>query len=325
MIKIELKNEKDILDFHYKNLTTKVGKEQNVINRIEKRILDPKKTTLVKNMYEYLLKNVKQNNKGFSILTAKPIELQNFIIRFRKKHLASIIGEQGEFGKIFYYDQYDKWKAYELGKKIGITVCPYCNRSYTFIIGTDKGKGTRFEYDHFYSQKSHPYLALCFYNLVPSCHICNANLKREKKFTLKSNIHPYIEGFSSNIVFSLDTLNVNFINGNPTAYNIVFKKGNQCQWNQEKVKAAFNNIKTFKLESIYNLHKDYVDEIITKSKIYSESYINDLFNTYSGTLFNSKEDIKRLLAGNYINELDYGKRVLSKLTGDISSELKLFV
>ena len=43
------------------------------------------------------------------------------------------------------------------GKKIGVEICPYCNRS--FIYTTPK-KGTRPQYDHYYPKSKYPYLDL---------------------------------------------------------------------------------------------------------------------------------------------------------------------
>lgn len=40
-------------------------------------------------------------------------------------------------------------------------------------------------------------------------------------------------------------------------------------------------------------------------------------------LFTSIDDVKRMALGNYIQESDFGKRPLSKLTRDISAELGL--
>lgn len=317
MIKIHLNNESEILDFHYDSLTVKVGAELNVLDRIDRA---KRKLPNATNIFDFLKDKVLRDQTGYSILTAKPNELEDFIrafeIQFTK---ASIDTYKDEFKKIFYYSDYDKWKADELAKKININVCPYCNRIYTFII--NKGGKTRFEFDHFLSKSEYPYLALSFFNLVPSCHICNSNLKREIKFTLRDNIHPYVEGFSNNIFFSIRPKDISFINGNHSAYRVKIKRNIHSNWSNQKIKAAYNNITTFKLSTLYNMHKDYVDEIIQKSIIYNPKYISDLFVQFHGKLFKSEEDVFRFILGNYTEEENYNKRVLSKLTTDISKEL----
>jgi hypothetical protein len=334
MIKIELQNRAQILDFHYSNITTKNGKEMTVINFLNNRIRKTANPILI-NMYTSLIDKVKKDAFGFSILTASPKELEDFKILFEATYgllldstckttaKGKIITYRNDLLKVFYYEEYNKWKAYELAKKININVCPYCNRIYTLILGNDFNKGTRFEYDHFFNKSNYPYLALSFYNLIPSCHVCNSNFKGKKEFDLKNNIHPYIEGFGNDIVFSIKPNGIEFINGNHSAYRIKFKKGILSIWDNTKVKSAFENISTFQLTKLFNMHKDYVDEIIQKSIIYNQDYINSLYQTFGGTLFKNEDDVKRFVLGNYIDEKNYSKRPLSKLTADISKELGL--
>ncbi len=324
MIQIHLENEKEVLNFHYDNLTKKDGKKQTVIKRINKWKNKYKGNPRIYSLYEYLLNNVVKDASGFSILIAKPKELDNFIKRFTKKYGKLITKtRKEEFKQIFYYSSYDNWKAYQLAKKINVNVCAYCNRSYTFTLGTDLKKGTRFQYDHFFHQSKYPYLALSFFNLIPSCYICNETLKHEEDFSLDKNIHPYLEGFSDDLVFTIKPKNINFINGSHSAYRIKFKKGSLSKWDNDKIKSAFRNISTFRLKDLYNMHKDYVDEIIQKSIVYSPTYLHDLYLKYQGTLFKNEEDVNRFVLGNYTTERNYHKRVLSKLTTDISKELGL--
>jgi hypothetical protein len=323
VIKIFLNNEKGITDFHYENLTKKVGREWNVVDRIKRLIKKHTHNPQPLSMYRFLLSKVERDSTGFSILTAKPADLNDFINDFETKFSAIILSNSLELGHIFYYYDYKKWKAYELAMKIDVNVCPYCNRMYTFTIGNDKRRGTRFEFDHFYLKSKYPYLALSFYNLIPSCHVCNSNFKGSKDFTINNNIHPYIEGFSSDVVFSIKPRSIQFINGNHSAYRIKFKKGINSNWDQQKIKAAFENITTFRITELHNMHKDYVDEIIQKSIVYNPDYISGLFNQFQGSLFKNVEDVHRFVLGNYTEEYNYQKRALSKVTADISKELGL--
>lgn len=88
----------------------------------------------------------------------------------------------------------------------------------------------------------------------------------------------------------------------------------------EKVK---NHIEVFNLQNLYNEHKDIVSEILIKSEIYNESYIEELMQNYEGTLFKNEEDLLRLIFGGYISDEDLGKRPLSKLTKDILEQLEI--
>jgi hypothetical protein len=324
MIQIVLKNEDALLNEFYETLTVKKGKNQNVLDRLNKRIAANAHQPRLQAMYARLKNNVEKDGTGHSILTAKPDKLWAFAEQFEADFADLLTADMREsFESIFYYSNYDKWNAYDIATKINLKVCPYCNRSYTFVLGTDAAKATRFEYDHFFAKYRYSYLALSFYNLIPSCHICNANLKKDEDFNLTDNIHPYLDGFSHHIVFSIKPNNIGFVNGKADSYKIELKKGTGSDWPDTKFQAARNNINILRLEHLYNMHQDYTDELIQKSIIYNKEYIDSLFATYGGKLFRNKEDVKRMVLGNYTLEEDYGNRPLSKLTADLAKELRL--
>ena len=90
--------------------------------------------------------------------------------------------------------------------------------------------------------------------------------------------------------------------------------------NEEK---ANSHIETFNIQNLYNEHKDIALELIQKAQIYNESYIDELYQKYEGTLFKNREDVLRHITGGYIEDKDINKRPLSKLIKDISEELDL--
>lgn len=101
------------------------------------------------------------------------------------------------------YNCFTKVIANEVLEKLKIRTCPYCNRNYTFTVKSScstevRAFTTRPEFDHFYNKSQHPLLALSFYNLVPSCSICNHG-----KATENIGINPYFEGFSLNSEFAI--------------------------------------------------------------------------------------------------------------------------
>jgi hypothetical protein len=87
-----------------------------------------------------------------------------------------------------------------------------------------------------------------------------------------------------------------------------------------KVKIA-NQKKLFKTEEIYNEHSDYVREIIFKSHITKGNYLKWLQKLFGKGI--SKDEIYRLALANYNSDFEFDKRVLSKLTKDISKEIGL--
>ncbi len=208
----------------------------------------------------------------------------------------------------------DEYDAYDLAKKLNVNVCPYCNVNSTYtVIKKDNKKITRPEFDHFYDKATNPILALSFYNLIPSCHICNSTLKGSEEFSMKSHINPYADSFDEVAKFQLKIESSKF-------YHSV--DGFEVKLKTEDERAE-NNIRCFELDTLYQNHKDIVLELIQKEAIYCESYLDELLTQYEGTLFKNREDLQRLISGGYVSDGEIGKRPLSKLVKDISSELGL--
>ena len=89
------------------------------------------------------------------------------------------------------------------------------------------------------------------------------------------------------------------------------------------------------MEEAYEHHRDYAAEIIRKAEIYSNEYTRRMIRYIfiaeerkymggdkTGTVpsvrpWITEEEIDRFYFGNYLEEEDYRKRSLAKLTGDI--------
>ncbi|MFX8327742.1 hypothetical protein ABTL71_18955, partial [Acinetobacter baumannii] len=69
--------------------------------------------------------------------------------------------------------------------------CPYCNRSYIYYIS--RRKEIKPQIDHFFPKSKYPFLAMSFYNLIPSCQTCNGfGAKEEKDPLTEGLINPYL-------------------------------------------------------------------------------------------------------------------------------------
>lgn len=75
-------------------------------------------------------------------------------------------------------------------------------------------------------------------------------------------------------------------------------------------------VSLFKLEDLYSKHSDYVRDILRTAYIYNDDYFEGLVAQYSD-LFHSKQEAQDFVFFNYLDEADWGKRVLAKLTHDI--------
>ncbi|WP_060825569.1 hypothetical protein [Sulfurospirillum cavolei] len=275
------------------------------------KIATPNLEELAHKHFEALKSKIKFPTCKYSleeVITAKPEKLHEIAMTYKGDTTFNfMINLYNNF-----CDKKKEYDAYDLAQSLNVTVCPYCNRNYTFTVRSKNGS-TRPQFDHFYDKATYPILALSFYNLIPSCPTCNSSIKGRKRFSLTTHIHPYVEGFDDKARFALHVKDSSFY------YD---EKGFDLELSSNDAKAK-KNIKDFALEEIYKNHKDIVLELIQKSIMYNESYIEELMKNYEGTLFKNEEDLLRLIFGGYIADEDLGKRPLSKLTKDILEQLEI--
>jgi len=230
--------------------------------------------------------------------------------------------------KVFDYKKftntYSGYGAYAFTKKLGVNVCPYCNRQYTFTLDNKTGK-TRPELDHFLDKASHPYFGLSFFNLVPSCHICNANLKGSKKFTNTQYLNPYTTCFNDILNFRIGVKTEDFINGKVGSFTI--KQEPAIGADKKIVAKAKRNAEIFQHSELYNNHQDLVIELLQKAYYYTPSRRKELAALQAaGTgnlLFKDEAEVNRFITGTYTEAVEIGKRPMSKLVRDIGKELGL--
>jgi hypothetical protein len=195
--------------------------------------------------------------------------------------------------------------------KIGLRSCPYCNRSYIYTL--NKSKELKPEIDHFYPKDKYPFLAVSFFNLIPSCPTCNG-------LSAKSNIdsysvrlkNPYLikdDDFKFDIHIKNISINNPLSNIDLNSVSVYFRK---------RIKS---HLKTFGLELLYKEHRDIAIELYYKSKLeYSKKY-REYIKSY-GIKF-SDDEINRFILGNYSKIVDYHKRPLSKFMKEIAEKFGL--
>jgi len=97
--------------------------------------------------------------------------------------------------------------------KLAGLYCFYCNNNQFEIISKKaptKSSSTNtnglllFDLDHFYLKSKYPFLALSFYNLIPSCNMCNSRLRGDKDFNIDTHINPYIHSFHDHYRYRVD-------------------------------------------------------------------------------------------------------------------------
>ena len=207
--------------------------------------------------------------------------------------------------------------AHHFFRELNIRTCSYCNRHYTFTLD-DKTAKVSPEYDHFYDKASYPLLAVSFYNLVPSCHTCN-HAKRNNPV----KVNPYFSGFKRKFELQNEEgerMPINEIINQKKGGRIGFGKLGESPDEKKREKDEQCNIDTFGLKGLYEMHDDYINEIVEKTIAYSPSVKQALVDAFQDQAY-SPQQVDDFVWGKYLNAAQYEKRPLSKLTRDILEQL----
>lgn len=203
--------------------------------------------------------------------------------------------------------------SYWLAKLMDINTCVYCNRQYTFTIIDEKGnRVVRPQFDHWFPQSQYPEMALSYFNLIPSCALCNDTLKHDKDMDFYTFIHPYLDkecGFR----FGYLVL--------PEGYKVLVKiNNNLAAESKRKVKGS---LEMFHIEDVYQAHAEYelkdLVELATKNV---PDYISVLTRNAMNDLQITEEQAYRMIFGIEMDEKNYLKRPLSKFKHDIIEQIK---
>ncbi|APQ97628.1 hypothetical protein [Clostridium botulinum] len=337
------------VNYNMKQVVSKIDK--STINKTKDEIKKRRKIGIDEfiNLYEefiddgFLAKYEIKGKNGFSkIITNKEEFKKSF--KLKNTYIEKIKDYKKKNKILKYIFDYDRLcngvkiendvllDRHELISRMGFRTCPYCNRQYITNYG-DKNKKdkTTADLDHFYSKSEYPFLALSLYNFIPSCQICNSRFKIADDFYYKRHVYPYKEEFGEDAKFQTSFYTEEAIKDKNKIYDIRYLLGDSDNFKIEikpkNPKSEIgtkiqNSIETFHLQDLYNLHKDYVREIIKKAIIYNESRIDELYTQYP-ELFSSREEVMQMVVSNYISDDALGKRPLSKLTKDICEELGL--
>lgn len=261
-----------------------------------------------------LLKKFNNKETIQYLISAQPEELRKGIKYISDNH-PTFHNKNSNIYKIlfnvFISNGYDKIDKFKFIKDIGLKSCAYCNRSYTFTI--NRNRKLKPEIDHFYPKALYPYLAMSYYNLIPSCPTCNGFGAKGQKDSYKDNLKNPYEIKSDDFKFTFDIESINIIDSKIDEDSIDIKL--------KRCEKANNDY--FQLDNLYKEHKDVVIELY--QKLYQEN-TKEYFQTLSKSLEDFELDeyeIHKLITGGYKKDEDLHKRPLSKLIKDISEELKL--
>lgn len=207
--------------------------------------------------------------------------------------------------------------AYKILNLLDMCVCPYCNRAYTFAV-YGKRKNVRPQFDHFYDKATYPTLAVSFYNLVPSCPICNYT-----KHSDSLNINPYFDEFegkfkvSEKLVGKRQNEDDDEVEPKPLSPSALFDRdewGNIHYYSDKELEKE--DIKELGLDGLYARHDDYVEELLGKVQAYNDVACRGMIDSFQGA-GHSPEQVRDFIFGNDIANTQSNNRPLSKLTRDI--------
>lgn len=213
-----------------------------------------------------------------------------------------------------FYDNWSKKRInYWIIEKTELKVCPYCNISYTY----SREEAVTAQLDHFFPKSEYPILALCFYNLVPSCPACN----KIKLDDVEEMASPYKNGAFKDLRITWDYGK----DSDQDKYDEKFSLAALEEMIEIKIETSKeeeqNNLTSMKIKEAYQQHRDYASEVIKKARIYTNPEAQKLICDISASVGITPEEVERFYLGNYLDENDIKKRPLSKMTKDFYQEI----
>lgn len=215
---------------------------------------------------------------------------------------------------VFNYDLFIKkskkrYDAYKLAESLDINTCTYCNRNYTnTVVRSDGKKLTRPQFDHFFDKASNPLLALSFFNMIPSCSICNSDIKGAATMNLYNYLHPYIDNNTNDIRFKYK-------------YSDKTKSGLKIVVDTPVNSKSRRTIEVFAIEEVYNSHTGELADLIKLRQYFSDKYLTILSSNLLRNVIVSKEDLYRIVFGTEYDSINFINKPFSKFKSDILTEL----
>ena len=302
--------------YHYRTLYQKVKRvsrlclqeETKLLWKIEKRRALKLLGRVVKDTFEDLQAHLSADGEALRI---KYKECNNNI---RRDSLYKLVYKALKVPMDELYGVMRDLKQDDVFEKLNIRTCPYCNRHYTFtqkpVYKGDPNISP--EFDHFYPKSEYPTLAICFYNLVPSCHCCNHG-----KNTNQLNINPYFDDFKGAFFLCKSTDDHTPMNMNE-AKNIKGEQDVHIAYSGRREERE--DVKKLGLDKLYGMHQDYVLEILDKVNAYNSAVNQGLVESFQG-VYQNRGEVFDFVWGKHLELAEQENRPLSKFTKDLLDQL----
>ncbi|WP_419305225.1 hypothetical protein [Aliarcobacter butzleri] len=300
-------------------ITTKSKNKKQIIIRNQfktnkRNIFDDKKNKSLQEIFTKFKEKridefdvIFQNKDLENILTLNQDEIINILEKNKNKSSLS------KLKHVFNYDKFQSEITKFFTDNFDFRTCFYCNKDFITNFEADKEVST-FQLDHFYDKGTYPYLALSFYNLIPSCPTCNSSKVKGSANTFENNcIAPNSQNFDFHQKVKFKLLLDN------SCKNLHIKSKDDIDITlKEQFSDMYDKyIEIFKLNERYKAHKDIVCDMIQKAELYPQSRLKELENLTGIPFQQIKKDIFNLIDENE----DLSKQPFSKLIVDMSKEL----
>lgn len=242
----------------------------------------------IKDRYEIV------NNINVDEFEALILEIKNIKMHYKSKYIPL-------------YEKIRNDLAKDLILENNIHICPYCKRNYINVVtsSNDTTLVIKPDLDHFYDKASYVFLASTIENLIPSCSVCNSRLKGSIDFYKKKHRHPLVE---ENVI---DTVTFNYIG----TENTIFIEGKNILKDTDEI--SFNSLNTFRIEEVYNTHKEVLFNIKNKYHHYNKVKRKNI-STMLPSL-NNREILSTVFYEYY--HLDKNKEPMYKMKKDLFDKI----
>lgn len=257
----------------------------------------------------------KYNGEEIYLDSSKKIKKFLLAEKFYEYHFSNLSDLVKE---VFSYKKLNGEDRHKILCMMDVPVCPYCNMNYTIDFKHGNRHRSTADLDHFYLKSEFPEYALCLYNFVPACPVCNSKLKGRKGMTRETHIFPHEESFSGKARFEVTNLLDVLIRGDEQAeLELVDSRIDERVEESEKI---------FQLNERYQFFENYAKELLEKAVIYNENYTNELQEDLlkmqgSGA---PNFNVKQLVFGNFLSEEEYARVSLGKLKMDLLQQFGIY-
>lgn len=283
---------------------------------LAKKIIQKKSDLLYQYLYEKVdIRSAHVNAANLYMLLTTPmnkLQIGGHNLDFKVKD-----SEKELLSHVFRYNAFaSKKEVSDLLSLLGVEVCPYCNRIFITTLAKDR---IRAQIDHYKSKSEYPQFALSIMNMVPSCGQCN-QIKGDYS---EAVLYPYVDEMGDSWIFKTQPCgSIMYLTGNRSEkdnFILIGKEQEKCE-DKEYRERLRNSLKVFKLETLYNTHREYVLDLYQQRYVFGDDYLESLCDRFP-ELFHNITDVKNMLYLSDIRKESWGNRPLSKLTHDIDAEI----